>query len=157
MVQVSRILGHASASTTLDIYAHMFDHARHGADLRGRISASAFLSLLDQTTRTPERTINVIEFPSRKHTPPGDPTGRCPAANPKPPPRAPKALRRRMTRSIIPIASARAPLCPRCSAPRCIAGATKTLTVNVKPDTHTFFCSVPGTAPRERKETLTVR
>jgi hypothetical protein len=65
VVQVSRMLGHASASTTLDIYAHMFDHARHGADLRGRMSASTFLSLLDQTTRTPERAINVIPFPSR--------------------------------------------------------------------------------------------
>jgi Phage integrase family len=32
VVQVSRLMGHASPSTTLNVYAHMFDEARHAAD-----------------------------------------------------------------------------------------------------------------------------
>jgi integrase len=47
VVQVSRILGHASPSTTLDIYAHMFDEARHAADIRARMARSAFAGLLE--------------------------------------------------------------------------------------------------------------
>jgi integrase len=47
VVQVSRILGHASPSTTLDIYAHMFDEARHAADIRSRMAHSAFAGLLE--------------------------------------------------------------------------------------------------------------
>jgi hypothetical protein len=47
VVQVSRILGHASPSTTLDIYAHVFDEARHTADIRARMARSAFAGLLD--------------------------------------------------------------------------------------------------------------
>jgi integrase len=46
VVQVSRILGHASASTTLDIYAHLFDQARHAADIRARMAHSEFAGLL---------------------------------------------------------------------------------------------------------------
>jgi hypothetical protein len=46
VVQVSRILGHASATTTLDIYAHVFDEARHAADIRARMAASTFAGLL---------------------------------------------------------------------------------------------------------------
>ncbi len=51
VVQVSRILGHASVSTTLDIYAHVFDEARHAADIRVRMSASAFAALLEPDDR----------------------------------------------------------------------------------------------------------
>ena len=47
MVQVSRILGHASPATTLDIYAHLFDDARHAADIRTRMSRSEFARLLE--------------------------------------------------------------------------------------------------------------
>ena len=47
MVQVSRILGHASPSTTLDNYAHVFDEARHAADIRARMARSAFAGLLE--------------------------------------------------------------------------------------------------------------
>jgi integrase len=47
VVQVSRILGHACPSTTLDIYAHMFDEARHAADVRSRMAGSAFAGLLE--------------------------------------------------------------------------------------------------------------
>jgi hypothetical protein len=47
VVQVSRIVGHACPSTTLDIYAHMFDEARHAADVRSRMTGSAFAGLLE--------------------------------------------------------------------------------------------------------------
>jgi integrase len=47
VVQVSRILGHASVSTTLDVYAHLFDEARHAADIRARMAGSAFAGLLN--------------------------------------------------------------------------------------------------------------
>jgi integrase len=47
VVQVSRILGHASPSTTLDIYAHVFDETRHAADIRARMARSAFAGLLE--------------------------------------------------------------------------------------------------------------
>ena len=46
VVQVSRILGHASASTTLALYAHLFDEARHAADIRARMGRSEFARLL---------------------------------------------------------------------------------------------------------------
>lgn len=65
VVQVSRLLGHASPTTTLRVYAHMFDHDRHTADLRRRMTASAFVSLLDETAETTKRDINVIPFPAR--------------------------------------------------------------------------------------------
>jgi integrase len=60
VVQVSRILGHASPSTTLNIYAHMFDEARHAADIRTRMARSAFAGLLEG--EQDER--NVITLPA---------------------------------------------------------------------------------------------
>jgi hypothetical protein len=45
-VQVSRILGHASTTITLDVYTHLFERARHGHELRRRLSASTFAELL---------------------------------------------------------------------------------------------------------------
>lgn len=36
IVTVSRQLGHARPSITSDVYAHLFDHARHHADIRER-------------------------------------------------------------------------------------------------------------------------
>ncbi|HEX4116045.1 MAG TPA: tyrosine-type recombinase/integrase [Solirubrobacteraceae bacterium] len=65
VVQASRLLGHASPATTLGVYAHMFDFDRHAADLRRRVSASAFVALLEQTTDTGQRDVNVIPFPTR--------------------------------------------------------------------------------------------
>jgi hypothetical protein len=59
VVQVSRILGHASVSTTLDVYAHLFDEARHAADIRARMAGSAFAGLL-----TPEDDRTVIVLPA---------------------------------------------------------------------------------------------
>jgi integrase len=59
VVQVSRILGHASPATTLDIYAHLFDEARHAADIRARMSRSEFARML-----TPDTDENVIRLPA---------------------------------------------------------------------------------------------
>lgn len=39
-VQVSRQLGHAAPSITLDVYAHLFDRARHAANIRERMAES---------------------------------------------------------------------------------------------------------------------
>jgi integrase len=57
VVQVSRILGHASVSTTLDVYAHLFDEARHAADIRARMAGSAFAGLLNPDD---DRTVIVL-------------------------------------------------------------------------------------------------
>ena len=46
VVQVSHILGHARVTTTLDVYSHLFDEARHAAEIRARMAASAFAQLL---------------------------------------------------------------------------------------------------------------
>ena len=42
VAQVSRILGHARPSITLDTYTHLFDHASHAADIRERMATSEF-------------------------------------------------------------------------------------------------------------------
>jgi integrase len=64
VVQVSRILGHASPATTLEIYAHLFDDARHAAEIRARMSRSAFARMLDPITGA-----NVITLPTVARTP----------------------------------------------------------------------------------------
>jgi integrase len=46
VVQVSRILGHARVTITLDVYAHLFEDARHAAEIRERMAASPFARLL---------------------------------------------------------------------------------------------------------------
>jgi integrase len=46
VAQVSRILGHARPSITLDVYTHLFDRAAHAADIRERMARSEFASLL---------------------------------------------------------------------------------------------------------------
>jgi integrase len=48
IAQVSRILGHARITTTLDIYTHMFDEARHSLDVRAQMAGSAFADLLQR-------------------------------------------------------------------------------------------------------------
>jgi integrase len=50
VAQVSRILGHARPSITLDTYTHLFDHAGRAADIRERMARSQFGLLLTQTT-----------------------------------------------------------------------------------------------------------
>jgi integrase len=47
VAQVSRILGHASVTTTLNVYTHLFDDARHATEIRTRMAASPFARLLD--------------------------------------------------------------------------------------------------------------
>lgn len=65
VVQVSRILGHASVSTTLDVYAHLFDEARHAADIRARMAGSAFAGLLNPDD---DRTVIVLPAASERGT-----------------------------------------------------------------------------------------
>jgi integrase len=64
VVQVSRILGHASVSTTLDIYAHLFDEARHSANIRARMAHSAFAGLL---TPDDEKTVILLPPATQHH------------------------------------------------------------------------------------------
>jgi hypothetical protein len=69
VAQVSRILGHAQVTTTLNIYTHLFDDARHACDIRGRMAASAFAELLE-----PER-----DGRQRRRPPPSEhPSRRAP-------------------------------------------------------------------------------
>ncbi len=49
VAQVSRILGHARTSMTLDTYTHMFEAAAHGAEVRAQLARSDFANLLTQT------------------------------------------------------------------------------------------------------------
>jgi len=53
VAQVSRILGHARITITLDVYIHLFDNARHAREIRRRMAASQFASLLDDATGEP--------------------------------------------------------------------------------------------------------
>jgi hypothetical protein len=46
VAQVSRILGHASITITLNVYTHLFDDARHAREIRLRMANSEFASLL---------------------------------------------------------------------------------------------------------------
>jgi integrase len=46
VAHVSRILGHARPSITLDTYTHLFHHAAHAADIRHRMASSEFAQLL---------------------------------------------------------------------------------------------------------------
>jgi integrase len=57
VAQVSRILGHARITITLDIYTHLFEDARHARDIRTRMAASPFASLLEATTAAPGATV----------------------------------------------------------------------------------------------------
>jgi integrase len=55
--RVSRILGHARITITLDICTHLFEDARHAQDIRPRIAASPFTGLLEATTAGPAATV----------------------------------------------------------------------------------------------------
>jgi integrase len=46
VAQVSRILGHASITITLDVYTHLFDDARHAQEIRARMATSQFARVL---------------------------------------------------------------------------------------------------------------
>jgi integrase len=47
VAQVSRILGHAQMSTTLNVYTHLFDEVRHSHEIRSLLAQSAFAELPD--------------------------------------------------------------------------------------------------------------
>jgi integrase len=55
--QVSRILGHARITITLDIYTHLFEDARHARDIRTRMATSPFADLLEPTAAAPGATV----------------------------------------------------------------------------------------------------
>jgi integrase len=48
VAQVSRILGHARITITLDTYTHLFEDARHAHDIRTRMATSAYAGLLER-------------------------------------------------------------------------------------------------------------
>jgi hypothetical protein len=50
VAQVSRILGHARPSVTLDTYTHLFDQAAHAAEIRERMARSEFGGLLAEAS-----------------------------------------------------------------------------------------------------------
>src|SRR5215211_5448183 len=54
---VSRMLGHARITITLDIYTHLFEDARHAQDIRTRMAASPFAGLLEPAKATPGATV----------------------------------------------------------------------------------------------------
>jgi integrase len=57
--QVSRILGHARVTTTLDIYTHLFDDARHATEIRTRMAASPFARLLEPDDREADNVVAI--------------------------------------------------------------------------------------------------
>jgi integrase len=60
VAQVSRILGHARITITLDVYTHLFDDARHAGEIRRRMGASSFASLLDHNLSGPRATVTTL-------------------------------------------------------------------------------------------------
>lgn len=65
VAHVSRILGHASTTITLDVYTHLFEEARHGRELRTRLTASPFAELLDRRAAPPNQVIHLMDGRSR--------------------------------------------------------------------------------------------
>jgi len=53
VAQVSRVLGHASPTITLNVYTHLFDDARHASEIRQRMAASPFAGLLHAAPSNP--------------------------------------------------------------------------------------------------------
>jgi hypothetical protein len=46
------MLGHARTAITLDVYTHLFERARHAADVRAAMAGSRFAHILAQATAT---------------------------------------------------------------------------------------------------------
>jgi integrase len=63
VVQVSRILGHASVTITLDVYTHLFDQARHAGEAKTKMAASAFAALIEPC-RAPAGGAEIIPLPT---------------------------------------------------------------------------------------------
>jgi len=55
VAQVSRILGHASVTTTLNIYTHLFDGTRHGTEIRTRMASRPFAPPTASSPKTSSR------------------------------------------------------------------------------------------------------
>lgn len=60
VAQVSRILGPASITITLDVYTHLFDDARHRREIRRRMAESEFASLLYLRREDPVATVTAL-------------------------------------------------------------------------------------------------
>jgi integrase len=65
VAQVSRILRHASVTTTLNIYTHLFDDARHATEIRTRMAASPFARLLEPDDREGDNVVAIARRPRR--------------------------------------------------------------------------------------------
>jgi integrase len=65
VAQVSRILGHAQITTTLNVYTHLFNDARHADELKDRMAASAFRPAARAHDRSP-RECRVHGLPARR-------------------------------------------------------------------------------------------
>lgn len=61
--RVSRILGHARVTTTLDLYTHTFEEARHSVDARSQMASSDFANLLEPAKGEEEGGGCVIRLP----------------------------------------------------------------------------------------------
>jgi integrase len=68
VAQVSRILGHASVTTTLNIYTHLFDDARHATEIRTRMAASPFARLLEPDADEADNVVAITRRPRRAST-----------------------------------------------------------------------------------------
>jgi integrase len=68
VAQVSRILGHARVTITLDVYTHLFDTARHANEIRARMAGSAFAGLLDRPLAADEAAGTVVRLPRQAAT-----------------------------------------------------------------------------------------
>jgi integrase len=66
VAQVSRMLGHARTSMTLDTYTHLFEQEAHGADVRSQLAQSEFANY------SPERSSRDCSRP-RTSAPPAPP------------------------------------------------------------------------------------
>jgi len=62
VAQVSRILGHASITITLDVYTHLFDDARHAREIRQRMASSDFAALLSRGSQV----ATILALPQRQ-------------------------------------------------------------------------------------------
>lgn len=61
VLYVSRMLGHSSATVTLDVYGHLFDRAEHGERMRAGLEA-AYGNALETTGGERRRTGDVVEL-----------------------------------------------------------------------------------------------
>jgi Phage integrase family len=64
VAQVSRIRRHASVTTTLNIYTHLFD-ARHATEIHTRMAASPFARLLEPDDREADNVVAIVRRPRR--------------------------------------------------------------------------------------------